>query len=277
MRPPLAPSLMRYPEGPPLGYGYRGNIGVPGASTFHEGIDIGVPVGTPVYAVADGRVVLATNSGAPGISLLYQIDPETRIRCNHFSRRYYSAGQSFKEGAVIGLSGNTGASGGPHLHFSVFKLRGGSYRSIDPTPWLRQHLAGTAGTPEEDDMTPEQAQQLTDLTARVNALYAGMFGARNLTKKPDAIKWTNISGDAETSRYGVLSILVEDQRRASAQAGQIAALTELVEQLGGGDGSIDMAAIEAAAERGASKSFDKLTEALDGLTFTVNTGTEESA
>lgn len=251
MRAPLAPELMRYPEGPPMGYGYRGNIGVPGASTFHEGIDIGIPTGTPVYAVADGQVVLTTDSGAPGISILYQIDPTTRIRCNHFSKRYFSRGQSFREGRVIGLSGNTGASGGPHLHFSVFKLRNGSYKSIDPTPWLRTMLSGTAGgatDPEEDDMTPKEVEQLLTQT---DAVYKALFGPNNGPRAAAApLKWADIGGHPKSVGYGALDIIIHNQSLIAQQAGKLSALSEAVSQLTGG-GKVDMAAVEAAAERGA--------------------------
>ncbi|WP_396659507.1 M23 family metallopeptidase [Microbacterium sp.] len=163
MRTPLAPSLMRYPSGPPLGFGYRGDIGVPGASTDHEGIDIGVPVGTPVYAVEDGTVVGTTNSGGPGISILYQLRDafgrmlDTRIRCNHLSRRHVGVGDRVREGQIIGLSGNTGASGGPHLHFAVYQHWSGAWRATDPVPWLRAGIP--AGGDSDTFFTPTEQEE----------------------------------------------------------------------------------------------------------------------
>lgn len=125
------------------GFGPR-NINVPGASKNHEGVDFKANTGTPVYAVKSGDVVLTTDNGAPGISVLYQIDSETRIRCNHFSRRTVGRGNRVSEGQVIGYVGSTGVSDVPHLHFAVYKLRNGRWTAIEPLAWLGQ--AGGSGS-----------------------------------------------------------------------------------------------------------------------------------
>lgn len=88
-------------------------------------IDIGVPVGTPVYAAADGRVVVSRDLRTPGggyrsYGRYITIDHggfETLYA--HLSQRAVGAGATVRGGARIGSSGNTGNSTGPHLHFGA--------------------------------------------------------------------------------------------------------------------------------------------------------------
>lgn len=96
----------------------------PTSKKFHGAIDYGVSVGTPVYAAADGVVMLTANlSGSYGTYVV--------IRHANGLQSYYahgtkgsitvSAGDTVKKGQKIMLSGNTGNSSGPHLHFEVRK------------------------------------------------------------------------------------------------------------------------------------------------------------
>ena len=96
----------------------------PSSKKFHGALDYGVPVGTPVYAAADGVVMTTANlSGSYGTYVV--------IRHANGLQSYYahgkkgsikvSPGQTVKKGQQIMLSGNTGNSSGPHLHFEVRK------------------------------------------------------------------------------------------------------------------------------------------------------------
>lgn len=133
------------------GFGYRGDIGVPGASAFHEGIDIirpdgPLPVGTPIHAILDGKVLISTTSGGAGSTVLtehYNWYGDTyRVRSNHFSRRLVRAGQRITQGQVLGESGGmpgtpgAGSSGGPHYHCGVYKIVNGRAVAIDPGPFF---------------------------------------------------------------------------------------------------------------------------------------------
>jgi len=158
---------MRDPIDPPYtigyGFGYRGDIGVPGASTDHQGIDIAVGVGTPVYAPLAGRVVQVTATGAAGYSIVLQHDATTRTRFNHLEKiPSYAAGARVKEGEQIATSGGkrnapgAGTSGGPHLHFAVYKLRNGLWIAVDPVPWL---AAGRAAAQDSKPFAPEREEE----------------------------------------------------------------------------------------------------------------------
>lgn len=102
----------------------RGGVITNGLHPYNA-IDIGVPVGTPVYAAADGRVVTSKDLTTPGggyrsYGRYITIDHggfETLYA--HLSQRAVGAGAVVRGGARIGASGNTGNSTGPHLHFGA--------------------------------------------------------------------------------------------------------------------------------------------------------------
>ena len=104
-------------------FGYR-SAPVSGASTNHSGIDIGVPVGTPVKAMADGTVV-AANGGMRGYGNGVFVDhgmingKHVVSEYGHLSSFNVKVGDKIKQGQVIAKSGNTGTSSGPHLHITI--------------------------------------------------------------------------------------------------------------------------------------------------------------
>lgn len=87
--------------------------------SFHTGIDIGVGEGTPVHAAAAGTVIEASWDGGYGNCIIVEHANGTRTRYGHLSRYKVSVGDTVDQGQVIALSGNTGHSTGPHLHFEV--------------------------------------------------------------------------------------------------------------------------------------------------------------
>lgn len=92
---------------------------VPGASTYHRAIDIGVPVGTPVYSAADGYVVTKGYSSIRGNYVMVKHANNLYTFYQHLKSVTVSAGQNVKVGQTIAYSGNTGIGSGPHLHFEV--------------------------------------------------------------------------------------------------------------------------------------------------------------
>lgn len=92
---------------------------VPGASTNHRGIDIGVSTGTPVYASADGYVLDVQYTNVRGLFVLIKHGDNLYTRYQHLSSASVSAGQYVSRGQQIARSGNTGIGSGPHLHFEV--------------------------------------------------------------------------------------------------------------------------------------------------------------
>jgi murein DD-endopeptidase MepM/ murein hydrolase activator NlpD len=92
-----------------------------GISWFHPGIDYRADVGTPVVAAADGRVIETTAgwAGGFGVSVLIDHGSGVTARYAHLSRAAVGVGTVVSQGQVIGYSGSTGRSTGPHLHFEV--------------------------------------------------------------------------------------------------------------------------------------------------------------
>lgn len=90
-----------------------------GASTYHKGVDWATPVGTAVMASASGTVAKAGWGRGYGY-VVYINHPDGRqTRYGHLSKVLVSAGQKVSQGDKIALSGNTGVSSGPHVHFEI--------------------------------------------------------------------------------------------------------------------------------------------------------------
>lgn len=93
-------------------------------SSKHSGQDFAVPTGTPVKSVSNGTVVKAGANGAGdgssyGNAIVIKHKNGTYSQYAHLSKLNVKAGQTVKAGQKIGLSGSTGNSSGPHLHFEI--------------------------------------------------------------------------------------------------------------------------------------------------------------
>jgi len=123
-------------------YGYQGK--------WHNGIDIGSPVGTPVLAAEEGTVVAVGNQdaycyrGAYGKFIVIRHKNNLATLYAHLSRQIVAKGDAIKRGQIIGYSGSTGYSTGPHLHFIVY---------ADPTFYMG--ISKTCGPmPHGGDLNP---------------------------------------------------------------------------------------------------------------------------
>jgi len=85
----------------------------------HQGIDLSLPTGSPLYAVFDGKVRLSMYMKGYGNLVIIRHDNGLETFYGHMSRRDVQPGDIVHAGQVIGLSGNTGRSTGPHLHFET--------------------------------------------------------------------------------------------------------------------------------------------------------------
>lgn len=112
------------------GFGPRSGCGV--CSSNHMGIDLPVPVGTPLRAAAAGRVAIAGFVGGYGNYTCIQHTASMSTCYGHQSRFATSVGARVRQGQVFGYSGNTGNSTGPHLHFEV-RING---TPVDPLGYL---------------------------------------------------------------------------------------------------------------------------------------------
>ncbi len=88
---------------------------------FHSGIDIACPIASDVLAARDGKVVFAGFEGGYGRLVVVEHEFGYRSYYGHLSRALVKPGDRVKRGGVIALSGNTGRTTGPHLHFEVRK------------------------------------------------------------------------------------------------------------------------------------------------------------
>jgi len=104
-----------------------------GTAAMHAGIDLAGPLGTPVYATADG--VIGRAGWANGYGKLIEIDhgKGLQTRFGHLSEILVAANTRVKRGQLIGKMGSTGRSTGSHLHYEV-RIDG---RAVNPIPFLQ--------------------------------------------------------------------------------------------------------------------------------------------
>jgi murein DD-endopeptidase MepM/ murein hydrolase activator NlpD len=116
----LASLPSRWPVRGPINsdFGARFSPWAPSAE-FHGGLDIGVPVGTAVHAPAPGRVVFAGRHAEYGIALIIDHGDDTKSIYGHLSRITVHLDDKVERGQLIALTGNTGRSSGPHLHYEI--------------------------------------------------------------------------------------------------------------------------------------------------------------
>jgi murein DD-endopeptidase MepM/ murein hydrolase activator NlpD len=108
------------------------------SSGYHTGVDFVVPTGTSLKAVGAGTVVSAGWAGAYGNQVVIRLSDGYYAQYAHLSSLSVSAGQSVTAGQQVGLSGSTGNSTGPHLHFEIRTTP--DYGSdVDPMAYLRSH------------------------------------------------------------------------------------------------------------------------------------------
>ncbi|GII24176.1 M23 family metallopeptidase [Planosporangium mesophilum] len=102
---------------------------------LHPGVDLAVPPGTPIYAANAGVVVLSRWNGGYGNNVMIRHDDGVVSVYGHASRLMCAEGARVRAGDVIALSGNTGYSTGPHLHFELRR----DDKPFDAVPFMRQH------------------------------------------------------------------------------------------------------------------------------------------
>jgi murein DD-endopeptidase MepM/ murein hydrolase activator NlpD len=137
---PTAPIQWPFAVGVPITYGFGMRDG-----RMHEGVDFVPGDGSPIQAIADGTVRIATESGgAFGVTVLIDHEIDGQLISSRYAHMQYGSlqvtpGQKVKVGTFLGRTGNTGRSFGAHTHFEL--LQNGT-TAIDPLPWLRQHTGG---------------------------------------------------------------------------------------------------------------------------------------
>ena len=115
-----------------------------GTARMHAGVDIPGPVGTPVYATADGTVAHAERMGGYGNMVELDHGKGLATRYGHLSKLLVEPGAHVTRGQLIALMGSTGRSTGPHLHYEV-RIDG---HAVNPAPFL---ITGDALLAMHDD------------------------------------------------------------------------------------------------------------------------------
>ncbi len=129
----IPPTYIRPVSGGRISSGF-GSRSAPkkGASTYHKGLDYAIPIGTAVMA-SSGGVVTRAGWGSGYGRVIYIQHPDGReTRYGHLSKILVSVGQNVSQGQKIALSGNTGNSTGPHLHFEI-RING---TAVNPANYL---------------------------------------------------------------------------------------------------------------------------------------------
>ncbi|HVX50640.1 MAG TPA: M23 family metallopeptidase, partial [Chitinophagaceae bacterium] len=134
------------------GFGYRIDP-IYKSTHFHAGLDFTAPIGTPIYATADGIVKEAGfSTGGYGNEVVINHGFGYETLYGHMSRVKAKAGQRVKRGEVIGYVGSTGKSTGPHCHYEVHK----NSVAVDPVYYFY------------NDLSPEQYDRVLKMSGQQN-------------------------------------------------------------------------------------------------------------
>lgn len=105
-------------------------------TTYHGGMDMAADEGTPVHAPADGVVVFAGKLEVRGNAIIIDHGLGVYSLLAHNSKLIATVGQMVKKGDVVSLSGSTGLSTGPHLHWELHV----SGPPVEPLEWVNRAL-----------------------------------------------------------------------------------------------------------------------------------------
>ncbi|MCE0802415.1 murein DD-endopeptidase MepM [Buttiauxella sp. A2-C1_F] len=146
----LAKGFMRFPTAKQFrissNFNPRRLNPVTGRVAPHKGVDFAMPQGTPVLAVGDGEVVMAKRSGAAGYFVAIRHGRTYTTRYMHLKKLLVQPGQKVKRGDRIALSGNTGRSTGPHLHYEVWV----NQQAVNPLTAKLPRTEGLIGSDRND-------------------------------------------------------------------------------------------------------------------------------
>ncbi len=128
----MGPSLPQHWPLDEAGVVTREQVSLETGSETHPGLDIAVPIGTPIRAAGGGIVTATGEDTEYGRFALIEHPSGYQTLYGHASRILVVAGEAVNAGQVIGLSGSTGRSTAPHLHFETRQ----NGKAVDPRPLL---------------------------------------------------------------------------------------------------------------------------------------------
>ena len=133
-------------------YGWRRHP-ITGKRKFHHGLDVALPVGTPLIAGADGVIAHKGSGASGGYTLLIRHAGNWHTVYYHLQKpSHRNIGEPVKAGDLVANSGNTGASTGPHLHYELRRSRTWG-DTVDPVPYLQGPYRQAASPVKRDPRT----------------------------------------------------------------------------------------------------------------------------
>lgn len=147
-----------------------------GASTNHGAIDIGVSTGTNVYACLDGTVTIAQYSDSAGNYIEIDHGNGYVTKYMHNSQLKVSVGDKVTAGQVIALSGSTGYSTGPHVHFQIEK----DGEKVDPLTFKYNNGMGASSSSSDSSSTTSNGTT-TSSANKVTSLDGFLFIGDSIT------------------------------------------------------------------------------------------------
>lgn len=141
---------------------------VSGRVKGHTGVDLSAPVGTPIRAAASGVVTRASYYSGYGRYIKISHTGAINTAYGHLSKIIVRSGQHVSQGQIIGYTGNTGITTGPHLHYEVIK--NGSF--VNPLSFVKQEPQKLAG---------KKLRKFNQFKKEVNLQVVGLVPSKNKT------------------------------------------------------------------------------------------------
>ena len=141
-------------------YGWRVHP-ITGKKKFHHGVDVAMPVGTPLTAPADGVVVHKGAGASGGYTLI--LGHEGKLFTVYYHLReasHLNKGTRVQRGERVAWSGNTGRSTGPHLHFEVRHPTRTWGQTVNPVPYFETPVETVLEAPMEPEKFLEALEKL---------------------------------------------------------------------------------------------------------------------
>lgn len=118
-------------------YGVQRKMSWYKTTKVHHGIDLRAKIGTPLYAPANGTVVTVFNMNAScGNGIIIKHPSNYRTQYCHLNEVLVSRGDNVSAGCLIGYTGNTGPTTGPHLHYAVQKITSEGNQPVNPRKFM---------------------------------------------------------------------------------------------------------------------------------------------
>jgi hypothetical protein len=180
-------------------YGWRRHP-ITGRRTFHHGVDVALPVGTPLTAPADGIVTHKGQGGSGGVTLILKHADDLFTVYYHLQKpSHLPKGSRFQRGQVIAQSGNTGASTGPHLHWEVRSPNSRWGTTVDPVPYLQGAPSVSPAPLKVDGKLGRNTWKALQTALKAKGLFHGVPDGR-----PGSITYKALQGWAGVKQDGIL-------------------------------------------------------------------------